>query len=161
MNRTLNSDLSTTLEGQLSDLYTSVCLLCNPHSNSSLPIHSIISARDIANVLQLYSPKRPGSASRKDNGVLDHLLIKENERRISQSYSSNTNFTMLLDFSTSNALFHQLYYAPLEPLILVVLNTSLHCRKAYIHCMGFGFSWWLAIKITKDTPHWKDAHVSY
>lgn len=147
MNRTLNSDLSTTLEGQLSDLYTSVCLLCNPHSNSSLPIHSIISARDIANVLQLYSPKRPGSASRKDNGVLDHLLIKENERRISQSYSSNTNFTMLLDFSTSNALFHQLYYAPLEPLILVVFKHILTLSQSLYSLHGL---WFLLVVSDKD-----------
>lgn len=147
MNKTLSPDLSTTLKDHLLNLYTSLCLLCDPHSDSSLPIHSVIPARDIANVLGLYSPKRPRSTSHKDNNVLNHLLIKEGEQRVFQSYSSEANFTMLLDFFTSNALFQRLYYAPLEPLILVIFKHILTLSQSLCSLHGL---WFLLVVSDKD-----------
>lgn len=147
MNKTLSQDLCTVLKSRLIGLYTSINLLCNPHSGSSLPIHSIISPKDITGVLAMYSSKCPRSISSKDNGVLNSLMIKEDDRRTYMSHGSWANFTMLLDFSASNALFHQLYYAPLEPLLIVIFKHILALSQSLYSLHSL---WFLLIVSDKD-----------
>lgn len=145
MNKTLNLELCATLRSRLLRLYTSLYLLCNPHSG--LPIHSIIHHRDITSVLEMYSSKRSESTSYKDNGVFTSPIIQENERHAPLSHNTSSNFTILLDFSISNALFHQLYYTPLEPLFLVIFKHILALSQSLYSLHSL---WFLLIVSDKD-----------
>lgn len=147
LNKTHNQDLCTLLKSRLEHLYRSINLLCYPQSGSFLPIHSIISPKDIASVLTMYSSKCPGSTSHKDSSMSKDPVVKEDNRRTHMRYSSGPNFTILLDFSASNALFHQLYYLPLEPLLLVMFKHVLILSQSLYSLHSI---WFLLIVSDKD-----------